>query len=60
LFVVQLFEFEVKEDFPLGIVFGEVTGTDSDIGSNAILFYHLISNGERVIENQTLETLVDL
>lgn len=30
----------------MGTTFGAVIGTDSDIGSNAILFYHIIGNGK--------------
>ena len=30
----------------MGVVFGRVMGTDADIGSNAILFYHLVSESK--------------
>lgn len=43
---MQLFDFEVKEDYPVGVVFGTVTGDDSDIGSNAVLFYHILGDSK--------------
>ena len=45
--ILQLFDFEVKEDYPVGVVFGAVTGDDNDIGSNAILFYHILGDGKK-------------
>lgn len=45
-FHFQLFEFGVKEDYPVGVEFGAVTGADNDIGTNAILFYHIIGDGK--------------
>ena len=36
----------MREDFPVGEVFGNVTGTDNDLGSNAILFYHIVGESK--------------
>ena len=52
----QLYEFTLREDYyredpgaeSPRPVFGQVTGTDRDIGSNAILFYHALGDGKSV------------
>ena len=51
---MQLYEFTLREDYyredpgadSPRPVFGQVEGTDRDIGSNAILYYHALGDGE--------------
>lgn len=51
--IIQLFEFEVSEGYPLNMVFGDVSGMDADIGSNAIIFYHLLGSSKSIPHQHT-------
>ena len=44
----QLFEFEVSEGYPVNTTFGTLVATDADIGSNAIIYYHLLGSSMHI------------
>ena len=35
----------MREDSPVGTTIGQVSGTDADLGSNAVIFYHIVGTG---------------
>ena len=41
-------------------MFGQVTGTDRDIGSNAILFYHALGDGKSDITIERAYNFINL
>ena len=43
---LQQYQFNVPEDNPLEVTIGQVQGDDNDIGSNAVLYYHLLGSSE--------------
>ena len=45
-FSSQRYEFVVLEDTSREITIGQVQGGDRDIGSNAVLYYHLLGSSE--------------